>query len=146
MIEAALVQELAKLLAPALPYLMRPVANVGQKAAEAISEKIGDANWKRAQQVWDKIKPWVDKKPEVAEALKEAADNPDDPIAMGALPRDLKRLLEAMPAQTVNEIQSIVSQRSETNVTAHADRGAVVIQGSSLDNSPITTHSGVPEK
>ena len=126
-IEAAFAQQLAGLLAPALPYLMGPAAAAGQKAAEAAAGKIGEDAWTRAKEAWDKLKPWADKKPEVATTLKEVADG--DPLAKDALARDLKKLLESMPDETVSEIKNIVIQtKSESRITT-ADRGGVAVGG-----------------
>ncbi len=130
MIEAALVQQLSSLLAPALPYLMGSAVVAGKKAAEIVGGKISEEAWNKAQKVWDKLSPWVYKKPEVTKALKEVANNADDPIYTNALALPLKKLLEEMPPETVNEIKNIiVSQtKSESRVTK-ADHGGVAIGG-----------------
>jgi hypothetical protein len=130
MIEALLLQQLSTLLAPALPYLMGPAAVAGQKAVEAVGGKIGEEAWKKAQQVWDKLQPWVNKKPEVSNALKEVADNANDPVYTNTLPLNLKKLLEDMPPEAVSEIRNIVisQTKSESRVTT-ADRGGVAIGG-----------------
>src|SRR5512136_577214 len=107
-IEAALAQQLAQLLSPALPYLIGPAAAASQKAAEVVAGKIGEDTWNKAKEVWGKLKPWADKKPEVASTLKDVAEG--DPLAKDALARDLKKLLESMPEQTVTEIRNIVFQ------------------------------------
>lgn len=127
-VEAAFAQQLAGLLTPALPYLIGPAAAAGQKAIEAVGGKIGEDAWNRAKDVWGKLKPWADKKPEVSSTLKEVADG--DPLAKDALPRDLKRLLESMPDETVNEIRSIVISKTkrESRVTI-ADHGGIAIGG-----------------
>jgi len=126
-IEAAFAQQLAGLLAPALPYLIGPAAAAGQKAVEAVGGKIGEDAWNRAKEVWSKLKPWADKKPDVATTLKEVADG--DPLAKAALARDLKKLLESMPDETVSEIKNIVIQNKSESRTVTADRGGVAIGG-----------------
>ncbi len=130
MIETTLIQQLSALLAPALPYLMGSAAVAGKKMAEAVGSKIGEGAWNKTQEVWDKLRPWVYKKPEVAAALKEVADNADDPIYTNTLPLNLKKLLEVMPPETVNEIQNIVifQTKNESRVTM-IDRGSVGIVG-----------------
>ena len=135
-VEIALAKQLAELLAPALPYLIGPAAVAGQKAAEAVGGKIGEDTWNKAKEVWSKLKPWADKKPEVASTLKEVADG--DPLAKDALPRDLKKLLESMPDETVNEIKNIVQiqTKNESRVVT-ADRGGVAI-GDSVSGGTIT--------
>jgi hypothetical protein len=135
-VETALAQQLAVLLIPALPYLMRPAAAAGQKAVEAVGGKIGEDAWNKAKEVWSRLKPWADKKPEVASTLKEVADG--DPLAKDALARDLKRLLESMPEETVNEIRSIVisKTKSESRVTK-ADHGGIAVGGDVSDSTII---------
>jgi hypothetical protein len=105
---------------------------------EAVGEKIGEDAWNRAKEVWGKLKPWADKKPEVSSTLKDVADG--DSLAKDALPRDLKRLLESMPDETVNEIRSIVISKTkrESRVTI-ADHGGIAIGG---DVSGGTVNAG----
>ena len=126
-IEAAFAQQLAGLLAPALPYLIGPAAAAGQKAVEAVGGKIGEDAWTKAKEVWGRLKPWADKKPDVSSTLKEVADG--DPLAKDALARDLKKLLESMPDETVREIQKIIIQTKSESRTVIADRGGIAIGG-----------------
>jgi len=108
---------------------MGPAAAAGQKAAEAAKSKLGEDVWNKAKQIWDKLRPEVEKKPEAAGALKEVAENAEDELAKAALPRDLKKLLEGMPPETVDQLRSIVSEvKSETRITT-ADRGGVAVGG-----------------
>lgn len=128
-VEVALVQQLAALLAPALPYLMGPATIAGQKVAEAIGGKIGEDAWSTTKEVWRKLQPWVDKDPGVAKALKEVADG--DPLARDALPRDLKKLLdlEGLPIDALDEVRSIVNENvSETHITT-ASSGGLAVEG-----------------
>jgi len=135
-VEAVFAQQLAGLLTPALPYLIGPAATAGQKAAEAIGGKIGEDTWKRAKEVWGKLKPWADKKPDLASTLREVAEG--DPLAKDALARDLKKLLESMPEETVNEIRSIVVSQTQTESrVTKADRGSVAIGGNVSGGSTI---------
>jgi hypothetical protein len=135
-VEAAFAQNLAGLLAPALPYLIGPVAAAGQKAAEAAGGKIGEDAWRRAKEVWHRIKPWADKKPEISSTLKEVAEG--DPLAKDALSRDLKKLLECMPDETVDEIRKIVIQIKNEERIVSADRGGLAA-GGDLSIGNLTT-------
>jgi hypothetical protein len=130
MIENTLVQQLSSLLTPALPYLMGAATITGKKAIDGVGGNIGEEAWNKAQQVWDKLRPWVYKKPETVAAMKEVADNPNDPIYANALPLNLKKLLEEMPAETVSEIRNTVISRtrSESHIVS-ADHGGVAIGG-----------------
>lgn len=129
MIEVAFVRQVASVLAPALPYLMGAASGAGQKAAEMAKDKLGEEAWNKAMQIWDKIRPEVEKNPDAGKALKKVADNPDNQLARDALPASLQELLEGMPPQTVNEIRSIVSvSKSEARIVK-ADGGGVAIGG-----------------
>ena len=143
-IETAFASKLAGLLAPALPYLIGSAAAVGQKAMEAVGGKIGEDTWAKAKDVWGKLKPWADKKPEVASTLKEVAEG--DQLAKDALARDLKRLLESMPDETVNEIRSIVvTQTKSTSRVVTADRGGIAIGGDVSGGSITAGYHGKDE-
>jgi len=134
-VEAVFAQQLAGLIAPALPYLIGPAAAAGHKAAETVGTKIGEDTWNRAKEVWGKLRPWADKKPEVATSLKEAAEG--DPLARDALAKDLKRLLESMPDETVNEIREIIVSQTKNELRiVTADRGGIAIGGDAT--GPIT--------
>ena len=147
MIEYALIQQLSALLAPALPYLMGSASIAGQKAVEAVGGKIGEEAWSKAQQIWDKLRPWVYKKPELTKALKEVADNADDPIYTAALPLNLKKLLVEMPPETVNEIRNLViPQTKSESWSATASYGGVAIVGNVSGGKITTNYDSKDEK
>lgn len=124
-VEGALVQQLTAILAPALPYLMGAATITGQKVVEAIGGEIGKDAWSTTKQLWRKLLPWIDKNPVVAKSLKEVANG--DPFAREALPRDLKKLLEDLPIDALDEIRSIVNENiSETHITTASNGGLVV--------------------
>jgi len=134
-IETVFVKQVASVLAPALPYLMEVAFGAGQKAAEIAKNKLGEEAWNKATQIWAKIRPEVEKKPDAAKAFKKVAENPDDELARDALPSSLKELLEGMPPETVNEIRNIVSvSKRETRVTT-ADRGGIAVGGDVSDGT-----------
>ncbi|MBD2213838.1 hypothetical protein H6G27_28800, partial [Nostoc linckia FACHB-104] len=56
---------IVKFLAPCLPFLL----NVGNKAIEGASQKVGEDGWNKAKAIWAKLLPKVEAK----EAAKEAA-------------------------------------------------------------------------
>lgn len=140
MVEAAIVKQVASVLAPALPYLVGATAGAGQKAAEIAKSKLGEENWNKANKIWDKIRPEVEKKPEAAAALNEVAANPDDELARDALPSSLKKIMDGMPPETVDEIRSIVSVSKSETRTVTADRGGVAI-GGNVSGGSISTSS-----
>ena len=92
MIDAALATQLAGLLAPFLPKLLDITAAAGNKTVESIGGKIGDAAWNKAVGVWNIIRPQVEKEPEVAKALQDAASKPNDPRVEALLSWQLEKL------------------------------------------------------
>ena len=143
MIEAALATQLAGLLAPFLPKLMDTTASVGKKAVESVGGRVGEVAWNEAVKVWNILRPEVETKPEVAKAIKDVAQNADDPDAKVALTWQLKKL--TLPPATLDELQKIITEsKSEVRITT-ATSGGVAIGGSSSGNT-ITTNFQGPEK
>ena len=136
-IEAELVKEAAALLAPFLPRLMDAA---GTEAVKTVGKKAGEATWDRAARVWDKLRPQLEKKPEVTNVLQDVAEAGDDPKEVEAvLSFNLKKVMKNMPPETLAEIRDIVAEaKSEIRVTiASGDRSAAV--GGGVSNSEIIT-------
>jgi hypothetical protein len=125
-----LAQQIAVQLAPVLPYLIVPTAVAAKEAAEkAAGEKIGEAAWNQIVNLWSKLKPEVEKEPEVVKTLQEVAQKPDDPRAETILSWQIEKILKAMPKEKLKEIQGIVGEsRSEFRVTI-ATNGGIAIGG-----------------
>jgi len=128
MIEAALAAQLSSLLAPFLPKLMDTAASAGKKAVESVVGKAGEAAWNKALSVWNMLRPEVEKEPEVAKAIKDVAENAEDPDAKVALAWQLKKL--TLPPEVLAGLQKIIAEsKSDIRITS-ADRGGVAVGGS----------------
>ena len=128
MIEAVLAGQLAGLLAPFLPKLMDTAAAAGKKAAESVAGKAGEAAWNKALSIWNMLRPEVEKEPEVAKAIKDVAQNAEDPDAKVALAWQLKKL--TLPPEVLSELQKIIAESKGGIHITSADRGGVAVDGS----------------
>ncbi|NJR63025.1 MAG: hypothetical protein HC769_32100 [Cyanobacteria bacterium CRU_2_1] len=81
---------LVKFLAPCLPFLM----NVGNKAVEGASQKLGEDVWTKAKAIWAKLQPKVERKLDVLKAAADVAKAPDDQNLQVSLHMQLQKLLE----------------------------------------------------
>jgi hypothetical protein len=134
MIDALLAQQIAVLLAPFLPGLMK----AGSKAVETAGGKAGEAAWNKAVNLWSKLRPQVEKEPEVAKALQELAEKGDDPRAQAVLSWQLEKLLAALPPETLEEIREIVAEPGhETHITI-ATGGSIAVGRDASENVMIT--------
>lgn len=118
-----LAADLASLLAPLVPLL----AQGGEKAAEALGEKLGQAGWERVGAIWDKLHGRLGAD---SDALQELALTPDDADAQAALRLAVKRLLQSDPI-LADELADLLNQAKPAAVTAVGIRGNanVVAQG-----------------
>jgi formylglycine-generating enzyme required for sulfatase activity/energy-coupling factor transporter ATP-binding protein EcfA2 len=86
-----LAAEVAKFLAPFLPYLILGT----EAAAKEAGKRFGGAMWDKAVELWGKLKPRVEEKPAAQEAVEDVARNQGDEDAHAAFRRQLIKLLEA---------------------------------------------------
>ena len=100
---------LVKFLTPCLPFLL----NVGNKAVEGASQKLGEDVWRKATVVWSKLQPKVEGKAATLEAAKDVANDPEDEDLQTALRVQLKKILEGEPTLAA-EIAQILSEKSTT--------------------------------
>lgn len=135
MIDSGLVQQAATLLTPLLPYLMSPSITAGKDAAvKALGGKFVEAGWNKATAIWEKFRPEVEKKPEVAQVLNEVAENTDDPDSKTVVSGQLKKILAEMPTEAVEEIRSIFSDKTnEVGIIIVSNR-SVAIGGNASNN------------
>jgi tetratricopeptide (TPR) repeat protein len=121
MIEAELASQIAGLVVPFLPKLI-------DKAAETAAGKAGETAWNKALSIWNKLWPEAEKDPEVAKAIKDVAQNAEDPDAKGALAWQLKKL--TLPAEVLYELQKIIAEINSGIHITSADHGSVAVGGS----------------
>jgi hypothetical protein len=95
---------LVKFLAPCLPFLI----NIGNKAVEGASQKVGEDVWSKAKAIWAKLHPQVEAKEAALEAATDVASNPEDEDLQIALRVQLKKILEKDTA-LAEEIAKILS-------------------------------------
>ena len=119
------------LLAPALPYLLRPAAHVASQAADAL----GDKSWEYAQRLWEKLGPRLVARPAAQEAVEQAAAAPADEDAQYLLTYQLRKLLErdAGLAAEVEELMAEASRHVEIRVAG--DRNVTI--AAPVDRSTI---------
>jgi hypothetical protein len=124
-----LAQTLGPYLAPYLPYLLKGVKKAGEVAA-AMGKMVVEADWAKAVRIWEKLRPQVEKQPEIKDRMEEASKKPDDPRVEVILTWELEKVLAALPPQDVREIQNMVTEiKSETRVTTASGPAAVAIGG-----------------
>jgi CHAT domain len=99
---------LVKFLVPCLPFLL----NVGNKAVEGASQKLGEDVWRKATVVWGKLQSKVEAKPMAKGAAQELANFPDDADALDILQKQLKKLLDEDKALAA-EIAGLMAEDSE---------------------------------
>jgi hypothetical protein len=120
------------LLAPALPYLLRPAEYVAAQAAQVL----GDKGWEYAQRLWQKLGARVCERPAAQEAVEDVAAAPGDEDAQQVLTYQLRKLLErdAGLAAEVEELMAEAAQHvairvvGDRNVTVagRVDRSTII--------------------
>ncbi|MEH2004155.1 hypothetical protein [Nostoc sp.] len=128
---------LVKFLAPYLPFLL----NVGNKAVEGASKKVGEDVWIKAKAIWDKLHPKVEAKEAAKEAATDVAQKPEDEDLQASLRVQLKKILEADTA-LAEEIAKIweetttSSNNSASNVNAQSYDDSTQINTAGNVNNP----------
>ncbi|MGF2037603.1 MAG: hypothetical protein RMZ43_020165 [Nostoc sp. CmiVER01] len=128
---------LIKFLAPYLPFLL----NVGNKAVEEASKKVGEDGWNKAKAIWDKLHPKVEAKEAAKEAATDVAQKPEDEDLQTSLRVQLKKILEADTA-LAEEIAKIweetttSSNNSASNVNAQSYDDSTQINTAGNVNNP----------
>jgi hypothetical protein len=100
---------LVKFLIPCLPFLL----NVGNKAIEGASQKLGEDVWKKATVIWGKLLPRVESKAAALEATKDVANDPENEDLQTVLRVQLKKIFSEEPTLAA-EIAQILSEISTT--------------------------------
>ncbi len=128
---STLAQSLTTYLIPVLPYLLK----AGEKAAEEAGKKLAGDAWDGAKALWAKLWPRVEAKPAALEAVRDAAQAPDNTDFQAALRLQLSKLLEDQTLAA--EIEQLLAQaKGGSNVSA--DRGGVAYGDHARDNIAIT--------
>lgn len=114
-------------LAPFLPYLLK----AGEKAAEEIGKKLGEAAWEQAKALWSQLRPRVEAHPPAQEALREAAADPQNAAKQETLARAL-----------VPVLQEDKSLRAEATAIVSELRVEAVREGGRVTGVWVTTPQG----
>ncbi len=134
MIEVAAV---GALLAPALPYLLKPAEHAAAQAASAIGEK----TWEYAQRVWDKLSGHLHERPGAREAAQDVAADPTDEDAQHVLTYQLRKLLER-DEELAAEIEALMAEAAQhVEIRVAGDRN-VTMSDSVVKDATIVTGDG----
>ncbi|BAY92964.1 MULTISPECIES: hypothetical protein [unclassified Tolypothrix] len=117
---------IVKFLAPCLPFLL----NVGNKAIEGASQKVGEDGWNKAKAIWAKLHPKVEAKEAAKEAAADVAQNPDDEDLQASLRVQIKKILDADTA-LAEEIAKILQASSDK------PGDNIAISANAYDNSSV---------
>ena len=140
-----LATQLSPLILPYIPHLLKGA----KRAAEWTGEKLSEIDWDTALKIWDKLKPQVEKQPEVKQDLERVAEKTDDKRSETVLSWDLEKLLAALPPQQVNEIQNIITEtKTEIRTTTASGERSVAIGGDASGSTISTgdTYGSSPAK
>ena len=91
---AQLAGQVAAFLAPFLPYLIKGGKIAAKKAFEKAGEKFTEAGWNEAETLWGKLKPKVETKPAVQDAIERAVKQPENKRIQDNLRNNLEFQLE----------------------------------------------------
>jgi hypothetical protein len=123
-------------LAPFLPYLV----NAGRRAAEDAIEGLGAHAWEYAQTLWGKLHPGLAKRPAADEAVRDAAADPNDEAALGALQMQLRKIFTEDPAlaQEVADLMRDAEAAGVSTVTIQGNATVKASRGGVANIGPIT--------
>ncbi len=134
--------ELVAVLVPFLPYLLQ----IGKKTAEAAGQEFGAEAWEHARGLWARLRGKVEERPAALEAVRDAAEAPDDDDARAALRLQLRKLLAGDEA-LVGDLRRLLDERpgagSSMTVTARGERSIAV--GGDVTDSRLVTGDRNPE-
>lgn len=128
-----IITPLVSFLAPYLPTLL----GLGKKALDKGAEKLGE---KGAEEIFKKLSPHLEAKPNAKEAVVYVAENPDDADGLGQLRLQLKKILEAPENAVLKaEIAKILEGEEATenckfNVNAQGANIGVIGDRAKIDN------------
>jgi hypothetical protein len=100
---------LTAFISPFLPFLLKIGGKAAEKATETAAGKFGEASWRKAQAVWEKLSPKVELKESAKEAVLDVANAPEEEDLQVALRVQLKKLL-AQDEALVNALAQILQE------------------------------------
>ncbi|BAY32730.1 hypothetical protein NIES2107_46200 [Nostoc carneum NIES-2107] len=126
---------IVKFLAPCLPFLL----NVGNKAIEGASQKVGEDGWNKAKAIWAKLLPKVEAKEAAKEAAADVAQNPNDEDLQASLRVQLKKILDtdtALAEEIAKIWQETKSADASVNLNAQSYDDSIQINTAGNVNQP----------
>ncbi|AVH63775.1 MULTISPECIES: hypothetical protein [unclassified Nostoc] len=104
---ATLAKELTDFLTPVIPFLIETTERIA--AGEAI-KRLSAAGWEQAKALWEKLKPRVEAKPNLQEALQDVAQDPKNEDAQVSLRYQFTKLLTQDPTLAAEIAKILQSQ------------------------------------
>ena len=111
-------------LAPFTPFLTEIAKAGGNKLAQVIGQKGGEAAWHKAQSLWDKLKARFGDDPELQSAATMVAARPEDETRQSMLAEVLGARMQANPALAQELLDLLGGQEAVQQVLA--ERGSWV--------------------
>ena len=129
--------ELVAWLAPFLPFLLK----FGEETAEEAGRRFGTQAWEHANALWERLGGRLEQRPAAVEAVRDAAEAPEDDDARAALRLQVRKLLASDQA-LAEELGRLLAARPDasgpsTNVAAIGERSIAV--GRDATRSTLTT-------
>lgn len=140
---AILANQLVTVLAPFLPFLVP----LGQGAADAAGRQLGADAWEHAKALWDRLGDQLEERPDALEAVRGAAEAPDDGDARAAFRLQLRKLLGADEA-LADELRRLLAERpgaAGTSVTVTASGERSITVGRDAIGSAFVTGDRAPD-
>lgn len=138
-----LANDVTALMTPLLPYLLQ----LGQRSAEEAGRRVGADAWETAKELWERLGDRLLRRPAALEAVREAADTPDDPDVRAALEVQLRRLLTADStlAEEVHRLLADLRATSEAPRIVAAPGERAIAIGGDVTRSSLRTGDEVPD-
>ncbi|MGG6297877.1 hypothetical protein ACQ4M4_26080 [Leptolyngbya sp. AN02str] len=88
---------IVSLLSPFMPKLLELGGQAAANITDVVSEKVGEAAWEKAQQVWKKLRPKVEENPDLKVATEQLATKPDSTARQAVFQEELETVLTENP-------------------------------------------------
>jgi hypothetical protein len=113
-----------------LPVLVHASKTVGTEALKGIGRKLGDKGTQLLQDLWLRIKPEVEARPELEAVTDQLAQSPQNPVLQDELRRELQSVFEVDP-KFMQEVGDLLDR--------------VIAAGVVVSNVDIDVHAGKME-
>ncbi len=136
-----LAKQMTAMLIPVLPYVVK----TSDKFLEEVGKGMEDEAVRLAKVLWTKIRPKIESKPSILDAVKDVAEHPTDSDAQGALRLQIKKLLTDDKA-LADEVREWWKESGAANlvVTATGERSVAIggdVRGTSITTGDQSIHT-----